>query len=54
MAIHGRGFPIKALIRKPVLDAGAAPVTLTPDVQAVTLTGQGIHLGFTILMPDEL
>ena len=40
--------------RRVYFDVGASGVSLSPGVYAAVLTGQGVHLGFTINMPDEL
>ena len=40
--------------RRVFFDVGASGVSLSPGVYAAVLTGQGVHLGFTINMPDEL
>ena len=47
-------WSLYALPRRVYAKVGAGGVSLSPGVYAAALTGQGVHLGFTINMPDEL
>jgi hypothetical protein len=55
MARLGRAQPFPAKFKAPPVQAAAGSDTaLSPAQAELTLVGQGVSLGFTINMPDEL
>jgi hypothetical protein len=55
MARLGRAQPFPAKFKAPpVVAAVGGDASLTPALGELSLVGQGVSLGFTINMPDEL